>query len=81
MKVAELLEKRQPMWQELESFCKQGKSALKKDPDKLSRFSELYRSTCADLALSESYNLPPQTVDYLLHRFLGPVSLRCVPCL
>ena len=70
MKVAELIEKRQPQWQELETLCKTSRGELKKDPLKLTRFSELYRSTCADLALSESYNLPPQTVEYL-HRLVA----------
>ncbi len=70
MKVAALLEKRQEQWKELEAFCAEKKSELHKDPVKLARFSELYRSTCADLALSESYNLPPQTSEYL-HRLIA----------
>ena len=37
---------------------------------KISRFSTLYRSACADLALADSYHLPPNTVQYL-HRLVG----------
>ncbi len=31
----------------------------------MTRFASLYRSACADLALAESYQLPPATVEYL----------------
>jgi len=34
------------------------------------RFSSLYRSACADLALADSYQLPPSTVSYL-HRLVA----------
>lgn len=34
------------------------------------RFSALYRSACADLALADAYQLPPNTVQYL-HRLVG----------
>lgn len=70
MNVAELIKRREPQWRELELLCTLQKSELRNDPEKLIRFSELYRSTCSDLALSESHNLPPQTVDYL-HRLVG----------
>ena len=70
MKVAELIEKRQSQWKELESMCNRGSTSLKAEPEKLARFSELYRSTCADLALAEGYNFPPQTVEYL-HRLVA----------
>ena len=71
MKVAELIEKRSPLWLELESLCnevagRRGKS----DPETVTRFSSLYRAACADLALAESYQLPPNTVDYL-HRLVS----------
>ena len=71
MKVAELIERRQPMWQELETLCGQmTRGAGKKDPETVARFSTLYRAACADLALAESYQLPPKTVDYL-HRLVA----------
>ncbi len=70
MRVADLLQKRQNNWLELEALCTEKRKELKSDPEKLARFSHLYRSTCADLALAESYNLPPQTVDYL-HRLVA----------
>jgi uncharacterized membrane protein SpoIIM required for sporulation len=71
MKVAELIEKRSPLWKELEQLCddvagKRGAS----DPETVTRFSSLYRAACADLALAESYQLPPNTVDYL-HRLVS----------
>jgi uncharacterized membrane protein SpoIIM required for sporulation len=34
------------------------------------RYSLLYRSACADLALADAYQLPPNTVQYL-HRLVG----------
>lgn len=36
----------------------------------VSRFAALYRAACADLALADSYQLPPNTVQYL-HRLVG----------
>ncbi|MFK7770092.1 MAG: stage II sporulation protein M [Mariniblastus sp.] len=68
MKVADLIEKRQPLWEELEHLCLQMKS--KSEPEIVSRFSTLYRAACADLALAESYQLPPNTVEYL-HRLVA----------
>ncbi len=41
-----------------------------KSPHELSRFASLYRAACADLALADSYQLPPNTVAYL-HRLVG----------
>ena len=71
MKVAELIEKRAPLWQELESLCTEiGSQGKRTDPDVVTRFASLYRSACADLALAESYQLPPNTVDYL-HRLVA----------
>ena len=70
MKVAELIEKRQPLWKELELLCQEVGSSGASSPEKISRFSSLYRSACADLALAESYQLPPNTVDYL-HRLVS----------
>lgn len=70
MKVAELIEKRQPLWKELESLCNDLARSGSSSPDKVLRFASLYRSACADLALAESYQLPPNTVDYL-HRLVS----------
>jgi uncharacterized membrane protein SpoIIM required for sporulation len=72
MKVAELLEKRRQNWQELETFCESFKSRRKAgiSPQDHARFAALYRAACADLALADSYQLPPNTVQYL-HRLVG----------
>ena len=72
MKVSELLEKRRRNWQELESLCDQMAMRTKRalGPTALTRFSSLYRSACADLALADAYQLPPNTVQYL-HRLVG----------
>lgn len=72
MKVAKLLDERRKNWQELEGFCERLQTARKSKitPAELSRFAALYRSACADLALAESYQLPPNTVQYL-HRLVG----------
>ncbi len=72
MKVATLIEKRQPLWRELESLCDEfGRKVVGKIPaDKVEKFSTLYRAACADLALAESYQLPPNTIDYL-HRLVA----------
>jgi uncharacterized membrane protein SpoIIM required for sporulation len=69
MKVADLIELRQPLWQELEEISS-SMGSNKLSPDEIHRFSSLYRSTCADLALAESYQLPPNTVEYL-HRLVA----------
>ena len=42
----------------------------KPSPEVAARFSSLYRAACADLMLAESYQLPPNTVDYL-HRLVA----------
>jgi uncharacterized membrane protein SpoIIM required for sporulation len=72
MKVSELLESRRRNWQELESLCDQLARRMRKSlgPTTLARFSSLYRSACADLALADAYQLPPNTVQYL-HRLVG----------
>jgi uncharacterized membrane protein SpoIIM required for sporulation len=67
MKVAQLLEKRRQNWYELEQLCLRVGSL---NAAEYSRFSSLYRSVCADLALAESYQLPHNTVQYL-HRLTG----------
>jgi uncharacterized membrane protein SpoIIM required for sporulation len=70
MKVADLIASRQAMWEELESICSLINGGSKLDPVTIERFSALYRSACADLALAEAYQLPPNTVDYL-HRLVA----------
>ena len=65
MKVAELIEKRRPQWEELDRLCELLSSKEGKKASNVNRFSQLYRAACADLALAESYQLPPKTVDYL----------------
>ncbi|WP_425614548.1 stage II sporulation protein M [Anatilimnocola sp. NA78] len=69
MKVVELLERRRKNWQELERYC--ARSSLNSlNTAEISRFSALYRAACADLALSNSYQLPENTVQYL-HGIVG----------
>jgi uncharacterized membrane protein SpoIIM required for sporulation len=69
MKVVELLERRRKNWQELERYCERI-SLSKLNSSEISRFSALYRAACADLALSNSYQLPENTVQYL-HKLVG----------
>lgn len=72
MKVAELVEQRRQNWQELEQLCDlvQRGGKRKIGAARVSRFATLYRAACADLALADSYQLPPNTVQYL-HRLVG----------
>jgi len=72
MKVADLLEKRRAHWRELEELCVKAEGTRKRKlgAARVSRFAALYRSACADLALADAYQLPPNTVDYL-HRLVG----------
>ncbi|GAA4430366.1 stage II sporulation protein M [Bremerella cremea] len=72
MKVAQLIEKRRVHWQELENLCAQMSSSRKKSigARNIARFAALYRAACADLALADSYQLPPNIVDYL-HKLVG----------
>ena len=72
MKVVDLLERRRKNWQELERMCDDVQSRNKRQlgPLAVVRFAALYRATCADLALSDSYQLPSNTVQYL-HRLVG----------
>src|SRR4051812_46985984 len=72
MKVAELLESRRQNWKALEQLClmmeRPGSSRV--GSEQLIRFGSLYRAACADLALADSYQLPPNTVFYL-HSLVG----------
>jgi uncharacterized membrane protein SpoIIM required for sporulation len=66
MKVAEIIERRQPMWLELEKLTELASTPMNRmSAEALARFAALYRGACADLALAEAYQLPPTTVDYL----------------
>lgn len=79
MNPAKLLEKRRDQWSELESLCDAMESKGQTDKaggahhqgaEGIARFSTLYRSACADLALADAYQLPPGTVTYL-HRLVA----------
>src|SRR5918994_1793544 len=72
MKVADILERRRANWQELEKLSAQMESLGRRKMSSfaLSRFATLYRAACADLALADAYQLPPNTVQYL-HRLVG----------
>ncbi|MDO5581078.1 MAG: stage II sporulation protein M [Planctomycetia bacterium] len=68
MKIAEIIEQRKPEWKELEALVAEQKrirSTALADPEKIARFTALYRSVCSDLALAESYQFPAETVQYL----------------
>jgi uncharacterized membrane protein SpoIIM required for sporulation len=69
MKVVELLEKRRANWRELEQLCvtMEGRRKRRLGGAGMSQFTALYRSACADLALADAYQLPPNTVEYLHH--------------
>jgi uncharacterized membrane protein SpoIIM required for sporulation len=72
VKVAELLKQRRKNWQELEQLCEETQRTRprRRSPSSVSRLGSLYRAACADLALADAYQLPPDTVDYL-HRLVG----------
>lgn len=78
MNVAKLLEKRRTDWTELERLCEamelRGRtdsvSTQHRGAAGVARFSTLYRAACADLALADAYQLPPNTVTYL-HRLVA----------
>src|SRR5215467_8559757 len=72
MKVAELLESRRENWRELSQLCMQMEGSRKRTlgPTAITRFASLYRAACADLALADAYQLPPNTVQYL-HQLVG----------
>ncbi|TVP97984.1 MAG: stage II sporulation protein M [Planctomycetaceae bacterium] len=73
MIIASLLESRQEQWRELEELCDRlevrGRAA-RGDGASVLRFASLYRAACADLAMADSYHLPPATVAYL-HRLVA----------
>jgi uncharacterized membrane protein SpoIIM required for sporulation len=67
MKVSDLLVARRENWRELELLCGrfEGRSRRHAPAAAATRFAVLYRSACADLALADSYQLPPGTIHYL----------------
>jgi uncharacterized membrane protein SpoIIM required for sporulation len=80
MKVAELLEQRRANWRELEELCRLMEHRTKRalGPAKVLRFVALYRGACADLALADAYQLPPNTVRYL-HQLVGRAHNQLYP--
>lgn len=72
MKVAELLERRRQQWHDLELMChslERGRLRAMGGQG-IARFAALYRAACADLALADAYQLPPDTIQYL-HQLVG----------
>ncbi len=69
MKVSELVQRRRKNWSELESLCDEV-ARRKVSAAHVVRFASLYRAACADLALANAYQLPPNTVEYL-ERLVG----------
>ena len=64
MTIAELIASREPDWRELEELARELHKPLfrrRTSPEQIARFSSLYRSVCSDLALADSYQLPPAT--------------------
>jgi uncharacterized membrane protein SpoIIM required for sporulation len=72
MKTAELLESRRANWTALEHLCDELESRRQRrlPAELVARFAALYRAACADLALSDAYQLPAATVHYL-HQLVG----------
>ncbi|MDZ4847848.1 MAG: stage II sporulation protein M [Pirellulaceae bacterium] len=73
MRAGERLEKRRADWAELEKHCDlfQGGSYRSiQDGRTAARLAMLYRGACSDLAMAETYQLPPVTVEYL-HRLVA----------
>jgi uncharacterized membrane protein SpoIIM required for sporulation len=72
MKVVDLLESRREQWRRLEHLCNNIRltGQHKTPPELMATFASLYRAACADLALADAYQLPPNTVQYL-HQLVG----------
>lgn len=72
MKVSELLERRREQWRDLEHLCREMErnSPKRVGAPTISKFAGLYRAACADLALADAYQLPPDTVQFL-HELVG----------
>ncbi len=56
----------------LDELCRQleRRRARKLGGPAIARFAALYRAACADLALADAYELPPEMVEYL-HQLVG----------
>lgn len=80
MKVAEFLQSRRDNWRELERHCLllENRRAKTLGPVTIERFGALYRAVCADLALADAYQLPPNTVHYL-HQLVGRAHNQLYP--
>lgn len=80
MKVADFLQSRRDNWRELERHCLllENRRAKSLGPATIERFGALYRAVCADLALADSYQLPPNTVNYL-HQLVGRAHNQLYP--
>ena len=66
MNATEYLRKRREAWNRLDELCRQLQYGIKHVPGRqLTQFAQLYRATCADLALADAYQLPEATVRYL----------------
>ena len=79
-RAAGYLARRQRAWADLEEvLATRGADAADRrtrgDLPAAVRFSSLYRSACADLALADAYHLPATTVGYL-HRLVARTHLR-----
>jgi uncharacterized membrane protein SpoIIM required for sporulation len=72
MQTSKVLASRQSHWQELDRMCAvlEGRRRSTLTADEVTRFAGLYRAACADLALANARQLPPNTVQYL-HRLVG----------
>ncbi|HEV3339313.1 MAG TPA: stage II sporulation protein M [Pirellulales bacterium] len=80
MKVADFLQSRRDNWRELERHCLALENRRVKNlgPATIERFGTLYRGVCADLALADAYQLPPNTVHYL-HQLVGRAHNQLYP--
>ena len=70
MKTAQLLNSRRANWNELEQLCtklEKRRGVRRMTALSLTRFGEMYRAACADLALADAYRLPEETIEYLHH--------------
>lgn len=71
-KAAQFLSKRRPLWQRLEKLLNAKPSVQKEHAEEIARH---YRAVCADLALADAYQLPPQNINYL-HGLVSRAHLR-----
>jgi uncharacterized membrane protein SpoIIM required for sporulation len=80
LKVADLLESRRENWRDLERHCAllERQRIKKLGAATVERFGKLYRAVCADLALADAYQLPPNTVHYL-HQLVGRAHNHLYP--